>query len=112
MMQSTEMAVGKGMTEPMKSVLKQYEGNLVCFPADPAYFIDRVGLSVFIACHRTSCLQGCKTQQENPAMLATDTKRNSPYFKAVHAALSYAVGVLADCFMMRIAAGFCDARCE
>mmetsp|Transcript_13157 Transcript_13157/g.29657 ORF Transcript_13157/g.29657 Transcript_13157/m.29657 type:complete len:226 (+) Transcript_13157:74-751(+) len=36
-----------GMTEPMKSVLKQYEGNLVCFPADPAYFIDRVNNGLY-----------------------------------------------------------------
>mmetsp|Transcript_28145 Transcript_28145/g.65034 ORF Transcript_28145/g.65034 Transcript_28145/m.65034 type:complete len:194 (-) Transcript_28145:45-626(-) len=37
----------KGLTEPMKSVLKQYEGNLVCFPADPAYFIDRVNNGLY-----------------------------------------------------------------
>mmetsp|Transcript_63015 Transcript_63015/g.117205 ORF Transcript_63015/g.117205 Transcript_63015/m.117205 type:complete len:224 (+) Transcript_63015:82-753(+) len=36
-----------GLTEPMKSVLKQYEGNLVCFPADPAYFIDRVNNGLY-----------------------------------------------------------------
>mmetsp|Transcript_20791 Transcript_20791/g.47809 ORF Transcript_20791/g.47809 Transcript_20791/m.47809 type:complete len:176 (-) Transcript_20791:97-624(-) len=37
----------KGLTEPMKSVLKQYEANLVCFPADPAYFIDRVNNGLY-----------------------------------------------------------------
>eukprot|EP00971_Amphidinium_carterae_P334370 6469618-Amphidinium_carterae.2 len=37
----------KGLTEPMKTVLKQYEGNLVCFPADPAYFIDRVNNGLY-----------------------------------------------------------------
>eukprot|EP00403_Amphidinium_massartii_P012900 CAMPEP_0178433024 /NCGR_PEP_ID=MMETSP0689_2-20121128/32692_1 /TAXON_ID=160604 /ORGANISM="Amphidinium massartii, Strain CS-259" /LENGTH=191 /DNA_ID=CAMNT_0020055039 /DNA_START=73 /DNA_END=648 /DNA_ORIENTATION=- len=37
----------KGLTEPMKSVLKQYEANFVCFPADPAYFIDRVNNGLY-----------------------------------------------------------------
>mmetsp|Transcript_134443 Transcript_134443/g.190072 ORF Transcript_134443/g.190072 Transcript_134443/m.190072 type:complete len:177 (+) Transcript_134443:62-592(+) len=37
----------KGLTEPMKTVLKQYEANLVCFPADPAYFIDRVNNGLY-----------------------------------------------------------------
>ena len=31
-----------GMEEKLKNIVKKYEGNLVCLPANPAYFIDRI----------------------------------------------------------------------
>eukprot|EP00913_Durusdinium_trenchii_P024725 g23207.t1 len=31
-----------GMEDKLKNIVKKYEGNLVCLPANPAYFIDRI----------------------------------------------------------------------
>jgi len=28
--------------DKLKNIVKKYEGNLVCLPANPAYFIDRI----------------------------------------------------------------------
>mmetsp|Transcript_41103 Transcript_41103/g.73596 ORF Transcript_41103/g.73596 Transcript_41103/m.73596 type:complete len:189 (+) Transcript_41103:56-622(+) len=36
-----------GMTDQYKNIAKKYEGNLVCLPASPAYFIDRINNGLY-----------------------------------------------------------------
>ncbi|CAE7229721.1 psbU [Symbiodinium natans] len=36
-----------GMTDQLKNIAKKYEGNLVCLPASPAYFIDRINNGLY-----------------------------------------------------------------
>mmetsp|Transcript_95184 Transcript_95184/g.220940 ORF Transcript_95184/g.220940 Transcript_95184/m.220940 type:complete len:189 (-) Transcript_95184:79-645(-) len=37
----------KGVDEKVKAIFKKYEANLVCTPANPAYFIDRVNNGMY-----------------------------------------------------------------
>ena len=36
-----------GMDDKLKNIAKKYEGNLVCLPASPAYFIDRINNGLY-----------------------------------------------------------------
>ena len=36
-----------GMEDKLKNIAKKYEGNLVCLPASPAYFIDRINNGLY-----------------------------------------------------------------
>eukprot|EP00440_Ansanella_granifera_P007396 gb/GFBE01008009.1/.p1 GENE.gb/GFBE01008009.1/~~gb/GFBE01008009.1/.p1 ORF type:complete len:104 (+),score=45.11 gb/GFBE01008009.1/:1-312(+) len=36
-----------GVDEKIKAIMKKYEANLVCLPANPAYFIDRINNGLY-----------------------------------------------------------------